>query len=77
LESDLDYSKKGLDDKIKPIVQGEELFQDCQVEHHDFDHVLHDIGRQLFMLEREKKVVQDQLGKMEHGKGVSFWPKPI
>jgi hypothetical protein len=29
------------------------------------------------MLEREKKVVEAQLGQMECGKGVSFWLKPI
>jgi hypothetical protein len=29
------------------------------------------------MLEREIKIVQVQLGPMENGGGVSFWPKPI
>jgi hypothetical protein len=32
-ENDLNYLKKGLDNVTKCVVQGEELFEDYQVEH--------------------------------------------
>jgi hypothetical protein len=58
-ENDIEYSKKGLDDIIKRVVQGKEL---CQVEHQNLDHVLGDIKKQKSLLGREIKVVQVQLG---------------
>jgi len=67
LKSDLDYSNKGLDDHIKHAMQGEELFHDYHIEHQNLDHVLHDIGTKLSLLERENKVVQSQLQQMECG----------
>ncbi len=66
-----------MDDNIKRVVRGEKVFQDCQVERQNLDCVLHVISRQLSLLERDKKVVRNELGQMECGRGVSFWPKPI
>jgi len=48
-------------------MQGEELFHDYHIEHQNLDHVLHDIGTKLSLLERENKVVQSQLQQMECG----------
>jgi hypothetical protein len=52
-ENDLNYLKKGLDNVIKHDVQGEKLFEDCQVEHQNLDHLFHDLNRKVFLLERE------------------------
>jgi hypothetical protein len=43
-------------------VQGEKLFEYCQVEHQNLDRVFGDIKKQRSLLEREIKVVQIQLG---------------
>jgi hypothetical protein len=44
-------------------MQGEEFFHYYHIEHENLDCVLHNIGIKLFLLEREKKVVQAQLEK--------------
>jgi hypothetical protein len=71
-KNDFNYLKKGLDNVIKHVVQGEKLFEDYQVEHQNLDHLFHDLNQEVSLLEREKKAVQTQLKKMECGKGVSF-----
>ncbi len=43
-ENDLNYLKKGLDNVTRCVVQGEELFKDCQIEHQNLDHLLHDLN---------------------------------
>jgi hypothetical protein len=48
------------------------LFEDCEVEHQNLDHLFHDLNQEVSLLEREKKVVQAQLEQMECGEGVSF-----
>jgi hypothetical protein len=67
LKSDLNYPNKGLDDQIKHAMQGEKLFHYYHIEHQNLDRVLHDIGIELSLLEKEKKVVQAQLEQMECG----------
>jgi len=49
-----------LEDIIKHVVQGEELCQDCQIEHQNLDRVLGDIKKQKSLLKREIKVIQVQ-----------------
>jgi hypothetical protein len=48
------------------------LFENCEVEHQNLDHLFHDLNQEVSLFEREKKVVQAQLEQMESGEGVSF-----
>jgi len=71
-ENYLNYLKKGLENVIRHVVQGEKLFENCQVGHQNLDHLFHDVNQEVYLLEREKKVVQAQLEQVECGEGVSF-----
>jgi hypothetical protein len=64
-----------LDDTIKCVVQGEELFEDCQIEHQILDCVFWDIKKKMLCL-RKKRLFKFKQGKWSVEGGFHFGLNP-